>query len=434
MNCPRCHTEIQQSWKVCPFCCEGLHPQFTNSANIDVQNAAAREIEQNVAGGPASVEAVDAVVGRIEQKVAGVPSPDETPSGIEALQNFAAINVRDGVVKEIRQELHLHLGDAECVEALLGQTAARQLKARLVFVACGRKVLAYNPNSATDAPANSYVLPADMGSVRSVRVSTMGGRLLILAGARCGVVAFEQETGKAQVFGLPSSTRFGANAATAHDDHLYATHSDFGLLRWPLAGGEPTSLFPDIFEAASAVRGVRTDLHGQLLLCADSSVYSIDTGSADARPAQYRAPDAGSLVGAVECGGYLYAASRDGQILRWDKKMPGPPDMAIANMRCSTYCLSLVQMREGPHLVIGAKVGHLRLIKLAPPQATYQYCITGGSVARWTRGAPDLLVATDRSCGRLFFWAPDDVHRPVREITVPKSPKEQIMDICILSM
>ena len=430
-TCPNCGAEVQPGWKVCPECTRplGQPTEAAAGARIMLENAVAKTVSQDAAGpGGASIEAADSVVGRIEQKA-------DAGAGLEALRGAVKVEVKDGVVKEIRQEVHVHLGGAQAFDALFGGRGARGLKARLVYAACGREIRAYNPASEfhETRPVNTYSLPGEMGSARSVRLAKEGQRLWVLAGARCGVVAFRSESGDARVYPFPTATRLGANAATIHGGYVYATHSNLGLLRWPAEGGDAVELFPGIFGPAEFVRAAQANQQGQLILCAAASVYRIDTSDPDARPARYDAPGAEPLVGVVECGPVLFAASQDGQIFRWHAAIPGTPDHRLAGKGPKTYSLTLAQFPDGPRLVVGAKQGFLRTIKLDGQEATVDYRTSGGVAIRWARAAADLAVASDAGRTRLFFWRTDEVHRPTLAVPVARSSRERIMDIAVLS-
>jgi len=437
VKCPKCEAEIEAVGRFCQECGAELPSRRgPAAAGIVLDGSVAKDIEQRASGpGGAAVSLKDSVARRIQQELAGDAEAGETPSGIEALRGLAGINVKDGVVKEIRQEVHVHLGGAESVEALLGQRGAGRLKARMVYVACGREIRAYNPASrfSQSDPANVYTLPDAMGGARSVRLLKVGDSLWILAGARCGVVAFDAQSGQARVYPFPDASRAGANSATVLGEFVYATHSGLGLLRWPLGGGDATPLFLDVFRGAATVRGVHATSKGQLLLCADASVYRVSPDEPGARPVPFAAPGVKELVGAVEHGPHLYAASLDGQVLRWPADIPGRPDTTLATLGPRVYCISLAQMADGPHLVLGTKSPSVTLVKLAAPHSRAEYHTAGGVAARWARAASDLLVATDGDGMRLFFWTPIAPERPDREIVVTRSSREQVLDLCVLS-
>jgi len=450
LKCPKCNAEIMPGWKVCPECAERLPSAAAGEseprppeggtpnesrANIALEGSVVKDVSQQASGpGGASVSAKDSVVRSIEQKAEGDPASGEGGTGLDALRGLAGVHVTEGVVKEIHQTVNVYLGEAAAADVLRGRRAAGLPKARMIYAACGNEIRAFNPRaeSSGSEPANVYTLPSDMGSARSVRWARVGDRVWILAGTRRGVVAFDAETAEARTFPFETVTSHGANAVEVLGDYVYASHSDLGLIRWPIVGGKPMELFPDLFKGLATVRGVQKTPKGQLLLCGHCSVYRIDLDQAGARPVRYSSAGARELVGAAECGDHLYAATLDGKVLRWERGIAGGPDMNLAHLECKTYCVSLVQMPDGPHLALGAKGPALTLVKLAPPYSRAQY-LTGGVSIRWARGASDLLVATDGDGLRLFCWSREAVHRPEREIVVGRSPRDQVVDFCILS-
>lgn len=435
MKCAQCGKTVEDGWRFCPFCTAELLGQAAG-ASVVLSDSVAKEVKQDAVGVGGEVSVADSVVGKISQEVHGEGGADGL--SVEAVRKLASVNVTGGsVVKEVHQVFNLCMGSGQSLDAVFGARGGRGLRSKRVYAAFGREIRVFRPadgGAGGVSPAGVYSLPDSMGSARSIRLARAGDRLMVLVGARLGVVAFDARTAEAMVYAFPRETRYGANAATVYGDHLYATHSDFGLLCWPIEGGDSTGVHPEMFEDAATVRGVQVSLRGELLVCAGAGVYGIDVSPVDARPVEYRSPGGQHrLIGAVECGEHVYAATNDGKVLRWDSDIPGGSGAVIADVQCKTYCLSLVQMVDGPYLVLGAKGGYLRLIRLVGPQAAVDYRTPGGASIRWARAAPDLLVASDNKGTRLFFWRPDSIYRPDRVIPVVKSAREQIMDICILS-
>jgi hypothetical protein len=435
VKCPKCNAEVDPSFKFCVECAAKLPAADAPAgANIALEGSVAKDVAQQASGpGGASVSVKDSVVRDLTQEGSG--GGDEAADA-EKLSRLGDIrlNVDGSVIRNVNIVQHLHLDGAESIESIQGGRRAGQLKVRMIYAACGSEIRAFNPRAQfrESEPVRVYTLPDETGGARSVRLAKVGDRLWILAGARCGVVAFDAETAEAKVFLFPTVTRYGANSVTVLGDYVYASHSDLGLLRWPIVGGKPTEMFPDLFRGLTTVRGVQASRKGQLLLCGHCSVYRIDLDQPGGRPVRYSAAGVKELVGAVECGNHLYAATLEGKVLRWETEVPGGPDLDLAHLDCKTYCVSLVQMPDGPHLVLGAKVPALTLVKLAPPYSRAQYLTAGASV-RWAQAASDLLVASDSDCLRLLCWSREVVHRPEREILVGRAPRDQVVDFCLLS-
>ena len=467
--CPACGQKVQPGWKFCPQCNTEL-PAMPDSdarkpasdqpdeakahaaAQIEVEDAVVKKLHQEVSGGGgASLKVRDAVVGEVDQSVGGAAAGPESAGGAGRLGQVASLQIGEGnVIKEVHQNVVINVGGGYSLDSLYGLRAANELKARRVYAACGREIRAYKPTAGGRkvTPAGTHRLPESMSGVRSVRLVQQGRDLLILAGARCGVVIFNEGTGESRVYPFPNPTRYGANAATIHGDHLYATHSNHGLLRWPLDGNTPVSLFPDVFQAADTCRAVQVDHQGHLVLVANTNVYRFHADETGHPPQRYRAQDARPLVGVVECGPFLFAASTDGQVFQWRIDDPGLPDHQLARKwpappghvsdaerrrrRLSTYSLALAQLPGGPHLVLGSKHDFLRMIKLDQPRANIDFCTRGGTLVRWARAAADLAVASSHDNRRLLFWHTHNVDEPACDVPVARKEREQIMDICLL--
>jgi len=432
MKCQHCGQAIEDAWQICPFCTARLQ-NGEPGARVVLSDSVAREVTQVGAGTAGEAMISDSTVGRISQEVHVDGAAEDL--AVEAVRELASVAITDSVVKEVHQVVNLYMGSGQSLDSVFGARGARGLRSKRIYAACGREILVFriaDGDAGRASPAGVYSLPDSMGSVRSVRLAKAGDRLMILAGARLGVVAFDARTSEAMVYAFPCDTRYGANAALIYGEHLYATHSDFGLLRWPIGGGESTSIHPEVFETAATVRALQVNLRGEMLVCAGNCVYGIDVSNPDTCPVEYRCPGKQRLVGSLECGEHVYAAASDGKILRWDADMPHHSGAVIADMQCKTYCLSLVQMADGPHLVLGTKSGYVRLIRLVGPQAVVDYHTPGGASIRWAKAAPDLLVASDADGERLFFWHSDDTTRPSQTITIASRAAGRITDLCIL--
>jgi hypothetical protein len=430
VSCVKCSEAIQAEFAFCPFCAT---EQVRPVASIELTDSVAREVRQTVTGDAgASITARGSAVGSVHQQVDGATGSH--PS-IDQLRELASINISDGVVKEIHQVVNVHVHAPESVDMLQSLAGAGRLRAESVFVACGRRIKLYHVgggNRPTE-PGREYLLPDSLGSARSVRLVADEGRLRVVAGARGGVAIFDAQTAEAQVYPLPETTRLGANATTVIGEHIYATHSNFGLMRWPLSGGDAESVCPDLLKSAKTIRAVQSDADDRLLLCADSSVCLISPDEPGRPPAVFECGTEEELVGAVECDGVIFGAGIDGRVFRWDADCSGRPKAVIAELARKTYTLSLVQTAQGPHLAIGSKAGGLTLVGVRAPHPVTQYRCPNGAKIRWAKAAADMLIASDDRCAKLFVWRPDLPARPQFEIPVAQTGREQIMDFCILS-
>lgn len=414
MDCLKCHKPVQDGWKLCPECEE---PLPSAAASIHVQ---------------------DGIAGRVEQKVKGI-----SPTLHDRLMSVAKVELKDSVVKEIHQTVNLHLTSESLGLDVLSQIGdASHLRAELLFLIRGREVLGYRVDDPSPKPCYRLELPDELGGGRSIGLTNVGDSPHLLVGCRKGVALIEQATKRMAIYPLPEVTRGGVNAMSVVGEDLYATHSDFGLLRWkgPLTQAEV--LFPNLIQehatvnSHSTVRGALLDARGHLLFCAGKTAFSWNFSDPKAEPLPFPTDTDAALIGVVEGPGCLYGADGSGNLHYWKRALPNTRSCIARALGCTAYTLCTVPRGRSMDLVVGAKSSRLLRyhVEVADPEnpAEVPYPAPGGSTLRLARAAPDLFAATDRSGGTLYLWRRDQPRATPREIAVSsESTRTDIHDFCI---
>lgn len=305
-----------------------------------------------------------------------------------------------------------------------------------ILVACGEHVLAFDPATNLDytRPRERYTagapLAADLGGMRSVRLDESGQQLLI--GARSGVHVHDLQTGAAVAhpIGRAAQGRTAVNAVARLGDHLLATHSEFGLLAWPLEDASAETDAPllgardvarETTVTASAVRGLIAG-EGQVFYAADNRVYGL--GPSLEGPRLYTGPSE-PVSALVLLGKELFASTVGGAIYSWPVGDPHSPRRVHAR-RAKIYSLRALGSRA---LLVGSKDrGVLRLDlddRGGPPrEQTYQ----AGSLVRWAAGAGDFVAGVDHDGRQLILWRTDSPDIEWRRIPIG----EPINDVVFL--
>lgn len=293
-----------------------------------------------------------------------------------------------------------------------------------ILCAAGREILAFEPRETR--PAEVHALGAgDLGMLRSVQCARQGSRRVLVAGAQFGVYLLEAGRPVAP-FRIPGAgdKRGGVNAAAVLDGHLFATHSDYGLLQWPLEGGEARFVRPDLTAGKKTVRGVQTGPLGRLLFAADAEIYSFLPGTLEGPPTVF-AGASDSITALVATERSLFAGTAAGDVLRWEFEAPGePPTREIARRPDPVFMVKTCSVAGLPRLLVGWK-GYGLLAKALETETEVSYpCETR---VRWVDGASDFLYGVDRDGRRLFAWeAADPRARPVE-----LRSRERIQDIAV---
>ncbi|MHC4599623.1 MAG: hypothetical protein ACYS47_11510 [Planctomycetota bacterium] len=304
---------------------------------------------------------------------------------------------------------------------------APEARTKRILCVAGKKVLAFRPDQTSPAEVHSAEA-GKLGMLRSVRVVRLGGKEVIAAGAQYGVYLFE--AGEApRAFPIPSAgdKRGGVNAVALHKDGLYATHSDYGLLRWKIleedheAGG---AVRADLTEGKSTCRGVRIGPLDRLFLSAGPEVYSLLPERLEGTPTVFRGgADAVTTFAVTSLS--LFAGTAGGEILRWELAEPDlPPRQAMAKRPDPVFMLKICSLAGIPTLVMGSKTYSLVTRAL---EMDSEVSYPAEARIRWVDGASDYLYGVDRDGRRLMVW---EAGRP-RAKPMEIRSQERIQDLFV---
>ncbi|MDL1875525.1 hypothetical protein FBQ85_10230, partial [Cytophagia bacterium CHB2] len=209
----------------------------------------------------------------------------------------------------------------------------------LCLVASGRRVYAMDPlrqKSLEDLPLDLNFDPGRLGSLRSVRMGGEGRDRLCLAGARNGVYTMllaHRKAAREYPIGSNVEARTGVNAAVLYRNFIYATHSEFGLLRWPLL--QPYSpavhVMPDLTSRFSTTRGL-TLFDERLLFANGPTVLLLEQGLAHGAALRVAARYPGTrheVTALAHDGQYVLVADAAGDVYVWEPRQGTPPLLAF---------------------------------------------------------------------------------------------------------
>lgn len=207
----------------------------------------------------------------------------------------------------------------------------------LCLVASGRRVYAIDPlrqKALEDAPLNLNFENGHLGSLRSVRIAGEGRDRVCLAGARNGVYSMllaHRKAAREYPIGMNVDARTGINAAVLWRGFIYATHSEFGLLRWPhLQPYSPaTQVMPELTSRFSTTRGL-TIYDDRLLFANGPTVLLLEAGQgSNLRVAARYQGTRHEVTALAQDGQYVLAADAAGDVYVWEPKSGGPPMSAF---------------------------------------------------------------------------------------------------------
>lgn len=217
------------------------------------------------------------------------------------------------------------------------QAAAETGVDALCLVASGRRVYAIDPlrqKALEDAALSLNFDGGHLGSLRSVRIAGEGRDRVCLAGARNGVYSMllaHQKAAREYPIGMNVDARTGVNAAVLFRSFIYATHSEFGLLRWPqLQPYSPaTQVMPELTSRFSTTRGL-TLFDDRLLFANGPAVLLLESGQGSNLRVAARYPGTRHEVTALaQDGQYVLVADAAGDVYVWEPKTGGQPMLAF---------------------------------------------------------------------------------------------------------
>ncbi len=204
----------------------------------------------------------------------------------------------------------------------------------LALVACGRRAYAIDPFRQENLDNVALMCDyknARLGSLRSVRIVGEGDQRMLLAGARNGVYAtLLKHNRDAREFpigrGINATT--GINASVLYQGFIYATHSEFGLLRWPaLQPFSPSrQVMPDMISQYSTTRALQI-FDDRLLFANGPSVLLLEGMSDQRGELRIAAKYEGTrheVTSIVTDEQYVVIADSSGSVFIWDPRSDRP--------------------------------------------------------------------------------------------------------------
>ncbi|MDH5641964.1 MAG: hypothetical protein OEY28_11780, partial [Nitrospira sp.] len=281
----------------------------------------------------------------------------------------------------------------------------------LALVTSGREVYAIDPlrQSSLDKPHTKLSFEdGRLGSLRSIRIAGEGRERVALAGARNGLyttLLAHRKGAREFPIGPGVNARTGINAAVLYKGFIYATHSEFGLLRWPWL--QPYSsahqVMPELISRYSTTRSLM--LFDDRLLFANGPTALLleatnDSGSTLRVAARYKGARH-EVTALAEDGDFVMVADAAGDIFVWDPRTSEPAlhafhagsaisDMAATDLKGGRKCL-LVAIKR-PVMPMLFRDGSTAL-EFGSPEPVRSCSVLNGTI-----------VGLSRDRMRLFAW------------------------------
>ncbi|MHC4777872.1 MAG: hypothetical protein ACYTFG_04755, partial [Planctomycetota bacterium] len=357
-----------------------------------------------------------------EEKIANT---SRTASNVvKMLEEAGFENVLDNFLHIAREEVQTKTGaKGTGIDARLH--GVKEGRTKRVLCVAGRNVLAYRPDRATPEEVHSTE-DGSLGMLRSVRVLNLGEKEVIAAGAQYGVYIIDEgERTRESRIPTAGDKRGGVNAIAVYKDELFATHSDYGLVRWKImdeAEGGP--IRADLTGGAQTCRGVKNGPLDRLLFAAGPKIVSLVPESVEGTPTVFQGCGDAVTTFAVTAMS-IFAGTAGGEVVRWELASPdAPPRRAAAKRPDPIFMLKLFSVAGIPHLVVGSKSYSLLTTALEmDTEVSYPSEVR----IRWVDGASDHLYGIDRDGRRLLVWETGNPRSKPMEVR----SQERIQDLCV---
>ncbi|MBI2931561.1 MAG: hypothetical protein HYY16_07900 [Planctomycetes bacterium] len=295
-----------------------------------------------------------------------------------------------------------------------------------IYVALGNKVLIIDPSRPEDKPREFQF----KDPLRSVRCIDTADGPVLLVGSKRAVHAVQLKDSQCVEYPLPEDRqpRGGVNAVTAYGDHVYATHSEYGVARWPrLKPSTPAEiLWPELTSRHKTTRAAQV-AGDRLLFATGDTVYAVHLGNGALKPVEYSSGLDG-LVTAVAAGGNtIFAGTENGSIVSW--KIGEPAANVLVRHKESIVNLRLANVCSIPHLFYSTKDLAVRARVIGQNlETSYE---SGGTSVGVLDAASDLVAASDASGRRLLLWKVTSPSTPTFDVDVARYSDKPILDIWI---
>lgn len=308
------------------------------------------------------------------------------------------------------------------------QTAGRT---ESIAVVAGEEVLWFDPRGPAQ-PSRRSSLSSEVGPLRSVRVApASNGSTVLLIGARRGVhlLETEQDPRRTYAFDAPRDLRGGVNASAIVQQHLFASHSEVGLVRWPLRTASQFEFVRgDLFEGARTVRDVQADDGGAVWVASDQRVMRLGPASSGkTEETILNAPAVVTMLLLAER--YVYAGCETGQVVRWPLNDLGVRQTVRAADGAPVESLAWLEGGGVPRMLVGLKRPYLELLVLGD---SYSARYAADQPIRWGLAGPDVIVGVNDRRDQLLIWRIDAPETPESVVSVARLCGHSIQDAALV--
>lgn len=301
-------------------------------------------------------------------------------------------------------------------------------KTKELLLAIGNKVItidAYNIHNTKEFTFR--------GPIRSVRTYATKGEEILLAGSKTSVYLYLiDKKGETIEFALPKGKepKGGINSTCLWNEYLYATHSEFGLVRWNWhkPKNSPELVLNDITSKNSTTRAAQI-VNEKLFFATGPSIISLDLNLKDAKPIFYKSNTENIITTFCLIDDTIFAGTEPGCIFKWNINQPNEPSLLLKRKE-SIISMRYVKINSLPYLLYSSKepLVHARVIgqnlEILYESNEFNIGILDA--------ASDFIYAIDTMGYKILVWDISTPSKPKMIIDSHCFSEKPILDICLV--
>lgn len=325
------------------------------------------------------------------------------------------------IEQRLEERLREYQHQMEALTGAMAEATADDPVTRRILCVVGKRVLAFDPttNLHPEVPKEVHDMgEGGLGYLRSVRHQVMNGADVYFMGAQRGIYRVEGEQREEYTFPREPKGKGGANSACSFGGRVFATHSELGVVEWPIgesAGGR--IVHEDLTDGKSSTRGALVGPDGRLYFSSGQAIHAVDTR--DDSSVTFKGCEE-SITAFHVRDRSLLAGTKGGRILEWALDDPGSPREFPVKKKNAIYMLKTAVIGGVEYVVVGSKD---YTVTLAAPEKELYREYRAKEEVRWVDGSGDFIAGISRSGYKLFVW---EVQKPSEpKLTIRVSDKVQ---------
>ncbi len=309
---------------------------------------------------------------------------------------------------------------------LAANRAARPTSA--VLAIAGDDVLMFDPANPKQ-PSKRISLAGPLGGLRSAQAVKTAERDEIIIGAGRGlhrIAPSGEILGSLAVAG-DASARGGFNAMAVSGAHVYATHSELGLWRWPHSGeGAGEKCLSELTDGAKTIRGIQSDIQNRLWLAIDDSIVA---WRPDAANSTMRWKFPGNVTALLAADDALFIALADGRVLH-RPHLDDDSQERIFGPGGSIDSLAWSPGGGMPRLIVANGAQQVHMLVIGDASRTEYRAPVG---IRSITATEDYIAGITHARDQVALWRMETPEEPAALIPVSRICGRTIQDVLLLT-